>query len=498
MSERKKIFLIFPTQLFKDTEPLKEADQIYLIEESTYFTKYKFHKLKLAFHRASMKSYFDYLNDKKDFKNKVFYYEFNDNYLKDLKGCDALFYDPVDHDLLKKMNSGEKKHGYKVDLLETPEFITEYEHLEEYHKKQSGKKFTHDSSFYRWQRNRLDILTPIGSKYKLSYDGENRVAFPDKQKEIFNPRNQTGEYVSEAKKYVMKHFKDNWGELDDFIYPIDHSGAKKWLENFISTRLKEFGKYEDAIHSTINFGYHSVLSPLLNIGLLTDQDILDEVLPLKSKMPINSFEGYIRQLIGWKQAMRYLYQFQFDKFKGANFLHHNNKISRRFWDANTGIPPIDDCINKAKQFSYLHHIERLMVMGQFFLLTMVKPDDVLDWYISLVSIDASEGVMYPNIYGMIMYADGGYMMSRPYMSSSAYIKKMSNYKKNESVVKLKDGNEYKWYDIWDALYYNFIDKHYTILKKIYATARNTYHWDNKDKEEKNRLLKLAKLYLDYL
>jgi deoxyribodipyrimidine photolyase-related protein len=97
-----------------------------------------------------------------------------------------------------------------------------------------------------------------------------------------------------------------------------------------------------------------------------------------------------------------------------------------------------------------------------------------------------------------MYADGGFMMSRPYFSSSAYIKKMSNYKKDETEVKLKDGNLYKWYDIWDALYYNFIDKHYDILKKIYATARNTYHWDNKEKTEKNRLLKLAKLYLDYL
>jgi deoxyribodipyrimidine photolyase-related protein len=240
------------------------------------------------------------------------------------------------------------------------------------------------------------------------------------------------------------------------------------------------------------------LSPLLNIGLLTDQDLLDEVLPLKSKIPINSFEGFLRQIIGWKQSMRYLYEFHFDKFNNKNFLHHNNKISRKFWDANTGIPPIDNCIKKIQDIGYLHHIERLMVMGQFFLLTMVKPDDVFDWYISLVSIDAYEWVMYPNIYGMIMYADGGYMMSRPYFSSSAYIKKMSNYKKNESVVKLKDGKEYKWYDIWDALYYNFIDKHYAILKKIYATARNTYHWDNKDKEEKNRLLKLAKLYLEYL
>lgn len=491
----KKIFLIFPTQLFKDLEPLKEANEIFLVEEPIYFTLYKFHKLKLAFHRASMKSYFDLLKEK---KFKVSYYEFNDDWLKDLKKSEVSFYDPVDHDLMKKMNGGSKKHGYKIDLLETPAFITAYEDLEAYNKKQSGKKFTHDSSFYRWQRNRLDILTPIGSKYKLSYDDENRVAFPDKEKDVFNPRELKSAYVEEAKKYVNKHFKDNWGSLDNFIYPIDHQGARKWLLDFIKNRFKLFGKYEDAIHSDINFGYHSVLSPLLNIGLLTDQDLLDEVLPLKSKIPINSFEGFLRQIIGWKQSMRYLYEFHFDKFNNKNFLHHNNKISKKFWDANTGIPPIDNCIKKIQDIGYLHHIERLMVMGQFFLITMVKPNDVFDWYISLVSMDAYQWVMTPNIYGMIMYADGGFMMSRPYLSSSSYIKKMSNYKKDESVVKLKDGNEYKWYDIWDALYYNFIDKHYAVLKKIYATARNTYHWDNKAKEEKNRLLKLAKLYLDYL
>lgn len=494
-----KVFLLFPIHLFKNIDDYDDYDDIFLVEDPLYFTEYKFHKLKLAFHRATMKKHEDYLKDK---KFNVKYFEFNENYLIKLKGHEVSFYDPVDHDLMKKIRSASRKYNFKIDLLETPAFITSYEDLEEYNKKVAkNKKFTHDSSFYRWQRQRLEILTPIansGKGYKLSYDDENRTAFPIGQKDIFNPRNLNGKYIDEAKRYVMKHFKDNWGSLDNFIYPIDHEGANRWLIDFINKRFKLFGKYEDAIHSDINFGYHSVLSPLLNIGLLTDQDILDKVLPLKSKIPINSYEGYIRQIIGWKQSMRYLYEFHFDKFNGVNFLNHNNKISRKFWDANTGIPPIDDCINKVKEIGYLHHIERLMVVGQFFLLTMVKPNDVFDWFISLVSMDSYQWVMYPNIYGMIMYADNGFMMSRPYFSSSTYIKKMSNYGKNESVVKLKDGNEYKWYDIWDALYYNLINKHYNIFKKIYATARNTYHWDNKDKSEKERLLKLAKLYLDYL
>jgi deoxyribodipyrimidine photolyase-related protein len=225
---------------------------------------------------------------------------------------------------------------------------------------------------------------------------------------------------------------------------------------------------------------------------------------------VNSLEGYIRQLIGWKQSMRYLYEFHISKFCkitdkkviGNNFLNHKRKISRRFWDANTGIPPVDACIKKAQQYSYLHHIERLMVMGQFFLLTMIDPDDVYEWYISLVSIDAYEWVMIPNIYGMIMYADGGFMMSRPYFSSSNYIKKMNDgefsISKTAMGIKLGDGNQYNWDEIWDALYYNLINTHYTKFKKIYATARNVYHWDNKTKDEQKRLIKLAKLYLRWL
>jgi deoxyribodipyrimidine photolyase-related protein len=488
-----KIFLLFPINLYKNIEILKDK-HILLIEEELFFTKYEFHKLKLIFHRATMKKYVDYLKSK---KINITYYNFNDNYLQDLK--DEIFcYDPINHDLKKKLEKNQKKYNYKITFIENPAFITTNNDLIEYHNKHKDKKFIH-SVFYRWQRNRLRILIPIDNNkgYKLSYDSMNREKFPDDIVEVFKPRKNNNTYIIEAKKYINKHFPNNWGDYSNFIYPIDFNGANKWLDNFIKTRFKLFGKYEDAIDSSINFGFHSVLSPLLNIGLLTDKDILDKILPLENKIPMNSFEGYIRQLIGWKQSMRYLYEFHFDKFDNTNYLKHNNKISKRFWEGNTGIPPIDDCIKKLSQYAYLHHIERLMIMGQFFLLTMVNPKDVFDWYMSIVSIDSYEWVMYPNIFGMIMYADGGFMMSRPYFSTSNYIKKMSNYKNNESIVILKDV-EYKWYDIWDALYYNLINKHYNIFKKQYYTARSTRHWDNKTKEEQHKLLSLAKLYLEYL
>lgn len=218
---------------------------------------------------------------------------------------------------------------------------------------------------------------------------------------------------------------------------------------------------------------------------------------MKEKIPISSFEGYIRQLIGWKQGVRYLYEFHYNKFYKKNYLKHKNKISKRIWNGDTGLPPVDDCIAKVKKKWIFASHRKTYGNGKLFLITMICPDDVFNWFISIVSMDAYQWVMYPNVYGMIMYADGGFMMSRPYMSSSTYLKKMSGYDKNKNVIIL-EGVEYIWSDVWDALYYNFINTHYEIIKKNYFTARNAYHWKKKNKKQKEELLKLAKMYIKYL
>jgi deoxyribodipyrimidine photolyase-related protein len=524
-----KFFLIFSTQLF-DYKYLSDAIKItncfFIIEDAVYFTSYKFHKLKLIFHRASMKYYYDYLKQK---KIEVKYFDIKDDYFIKLKNHEIFCYDPVDNSLIKKLKDGCSKYNYKLTILETPAFITTHNDLLSYHKTHLGKKFMHDTSFYKWQKLRLGNLQANYKKIikNKTYDKENREPFPPNQKEVFVIKITNNKYVDEAKKYVNKYFKDNWGDTNHFIYPITHIEAKKWLIDFVKNRINNFGKYEDAFQSNIHFGYHSVLSPLLNIGLLTDKDILDELLLHSASIPLNSLEGYIRQLIGWKQSMRYLYEFHFDKFYNKNYLNHKNKMPQKIWDANTGIPIVDNCIKKAYDYSYLHHIERLMVIGQFFLLTMINPKDVYDWFITAISIDSYEWVMIPNVYGMIMYADGGFMMSRPYFSSSNYLKKMNknekdkkaakdenaakdeknkNFEKNKNSaknkntekIKLSDGNEYSWDAIWDALYYNLINTHKDIFSKNYFIARNVKHWDKKTISQKKDLLNLAKLYINYL
>jgi deoxyribodipyrimidine photolyase-related protein len=489
-----KIFILFPVHLFKNVELIKEYDKVLLVEEPLYFTKYNFHKLKLCFHRATMKKYFDYLIKK---NINVTYVNFDSEYLSKLKVHNVNFYDPIDHDLISKIKTFAKKNKLSVTIHNNPSFITSREDFDQYHNNVFKTKFALTSSFYRWQRNRLDILCPIGKKYKLSYDDENREAFDKNQVDVFRPNGLNNKYVLEAKKYVNKHFKNNYGSTDNMIYPIDHNGANAWLKNFIKHRIEHFGKFEDAFNNNVKFGYHSVLSPLLNVGLITDSDVIAEVSFVKKHISISSYEGYIRQIIGWKQGVRYLYEYHYEKFYEKNFMKHKNVVPNAVWTATTLLPPIDDSIKKATKYGYLHHIERLMVMGNFFMLLMIKPKDVFEWFISIVSMDAYQWVMYPNVYGMVTYADGGFMMSRPYISSSAYLKTMGNYGKDKSVIKL--GNEtYKWYEVWDALYYNFINKHYALLKSNYFMARNAYHWTKKSDKAKAKLLNIAKMYIRHL
>ena len=480
-----KIVLIYPVHLFKNNDLLNTNDKKYIIEDPIYFTKYNTHKLKLILHRASMKKYAD--------DHNLIYIDFNksDDFYKKNKS-DIICYDPVDRDILNKLKKYSKSNKFELELYETPGFISSFEDLEVFNTKNKNKKFMHDSMFYRYQRERLNILVPIK---KLSYDSENRKPFLKDQKEEFFPKNNTSKYIKEATLYIEKHFHDNFGSSENFIYPIDHNGANEWLHDFIKHRFKLFGEFEDAIGKNIKFGFHSVLSPLLNIGLLTDKEVIDAILPYEHKIKISSFEAFIRQIIGWKSTMRYFYEFYYEKQFESNFFNHKNNLTIHFWNGTTQIPIIDDTIKKLYNIGYLHHIERLMVMGNFMLLCEIHPDEVFKWF--MLTVDAYQWVMVPNIYGMSQYADGGLMMTRPYYSSSNYILKMSDYKEKDKHVIL--GNEeYKWTEIWDALYYRFINKNQGVLKKIYATARNVAQWNKKSSVDQNKLLSIATKYLHFL
>ena len=477
--------LLLPNQLFKKHD--FEFDEIILYEHPKFFTEYNYHKTKLVYHRSTMKNYYDEMSK----KYKIKYIEYNNKLV--LNG-DIIIYEPTDFSILKDIKKYCKNKKLSLTIKDTKLFILNDKDIDEYINSTNKPYF--NTTFYKWIRIKKNILVikdkPIGGKW--SYDVENRLPFP-KNYEEDKIKYYDNKYIKEATKYVEKKFKDNIGEIN-LIVPTNHKDAKTYYNKFLKERLKDFGPYEDAISTNVIIGYHSGISALLNIGLLDPNEVIEEAIELKNKIKIESLEGFIRQILSWREYVRLLYIKEHDKFNKMNYLKHNNKLDKSWYTGDTGIVPVDNVIKKALKISYAHHIERLMIVGNFMLLLQIKPIYVYKWFLEVISIDAYEWVMEPNVYGMSQHSVGQLMMNRPYFSSSNYIFKMSNYKKSDDYTKIKINNkEYNWYEIWDALYYNFINKHSTYLKSIYATANSVFILNKKKEEEKKELFKIAKSFI---
>ncbi len=458
-------FLIYPHQLFENISNIDKNATVFLIEEPLFFTELRFHKQKLMLHRASMQAYKDFL-----IKNeyKVIYINYHEikktedisTILADYNISHVTYYDPVDNWLSKKLTSALDLKSITYNILDTPLFLTRTKDLDIFFRPliEKNKKFLM-RTFYEWQRKRLGILleedgSPIGGKW--SCDEDNRDKIPREMTLPSDPEPNHNEYIYEALEYVEKSFKNNYGEAGNFFYPVTHKEAKKWLDDFLINKLDHFGPYEDAISSGGVTLYHSILSPLLNIGLLTPEYVLEKTLNYaeinKGKVRINSLEGFVRQLIGWREYIRAVYVYHGVKIRNGNYFNAYRQLPITFWNGETGIDPVDDTIKAVLKYAYSHHITRLMVMGNFMNLCGYKPDDIYKWFMELY-IDAYDWVMVPNVYSMALYADGGLITTKPYISGSAYIIKMSNFKKGE------------WSLIWDALFWTFVGKHYDLLSR---------------------------------
>lgn len=449
---QKEINLIFPHHLFADSPLLQNGFPIYIIEEHLFFRQYKFHKQKIAFHRASMKCYEAML--KKD-GHKVHYIDSDDPksdirlFLKGLTATETLHYiDPTDNWLEKRF----KAFSSKIQLVTytSPLFLNDKKENSSFFR--SDKKFFFQTTFYKQQRKRLGVLlnddgTPEGGKW--SFDTENRKKYP---KGKVPPKVEfpvACKYWEEATIYVQKRFSDNPGYIhSQKYYPINHAEATAWLEQFLINRFHDFGTYEDAIVQEENILNHSLLSPLMNVGLVSPQSILNSALNYaeKNDIPINSTEGFVRQIIGWREFIRGMYELNGSFARTKNHWDFQRKIPESFYDGTTGIIPVDEVIKKVLETGYCHHIERLMVLGNFMVLCEFHPDEVYRWFMELF-IDAYDWVMVPNIYGMSQFADGGSFATKPYISGSNYLKKMSNFPKGE------------WQEIWDGLFWRFMNVH---------------------------------------
>ena len=247
--------------------------------------------------------------------------------------------------------------------------------------------------------------------------------------------------------YVEVHYPKNPGNLTPKpLYPVDGPSTQQWLNDFFDSRFEEFGTYEDAIVKDELILNHSVLSPMLNIGLISPNYIINAALIRAQKVdiPLNSLEGFIRQIIGWREFIRGMYVSQGSFSRSNNYWGFKRKIPSCFYDGTTGIAPVDQTIRKILKTGYCHHIERLMILGNFMVLCEFDPNEVYRWFMELF-IDAYDWVMVPNVYGMSQFADGGLFATKPYISGSSYLMKMSDYPKAD------------WQPIWDALFWRFMD-----------------------------------------
>lgn len=488
----KHINIIFPHQLFAESALLENDHEIYLIEEYLFFHEFKFHKHKLAFHRASMKSYEEYLMG----KGKTVHYIDAQNDLSDIrnfkqeieeKSIDRIeVIDPTDDWLEQRILS--LSEGIELIMHENPQFLNKRENLPPFFR--SDKKSFFQTSFYKDQRKQSGILMkgsePAGGKW--TYDTENRKKFPKNATPPPVHYPSKSSLWDEAVEYTEQHFSENPGDISNApLYPINFAQAEAWLEQFLNYRFFDFGIYEDAIVKEYSVLNHSVLSPLINVGLLLPDKVLDRSLAFAKQedIPINSVEGFVRQIMGWREFIRGMYDCKGRYSRTQNFWQFDRKIPPSFYDGTTGIPPIDETIKKVLKTGYCHHIERLMILGNFMLLCEFDPDEVYRWFMELF-IDAYDWVMVPNIYGMSQFADGGTFATKPYIGGSNYIKKMSNYPSGD------------WCDTWDGLFWNFIDKHQDFFLSNPRMSMMVRTFQKMSPEKKETHLKNAEQFLSNL
>lgn len=488
--------IIFPHQLFNNHPALSGNREVWIIEEALFFNQYSFHRQKLILHRASMKafanrlrsngcivSYVDAIDPVSDIRQLI--------PLLAKKGVQQIHIaDPTDEWLLKRIQRACAENEISLHCYTNPNFINTPEEIDEYF---ADKKHYFQTDFYIHQRKKRNILLtatnqPLGGKW--TFDAENREKYPKNTPEPHQPFPLQNAYVTEAIAYVQQHFPHNPGNAgnpfrdDAHFYPVTHEEAELWLQHFLQNRFALFGPYEDAMVRNAAILHHSVLTPMLNIGLLNPETIIQQALETASQqnIPLNSLEGFIRQILGWREFIRAVYQREHVTQRTKNYWGFKRKIPSSFWTGTTGIVPVDTVIKRVLQSGYAHHIERLMVLGNFMLLCEFDPDEVYRWFMEMF-VDAYDWVMVPNVYGMTQFADGGLMTTKPYISGSNYIMKMSDYEKGS------------WQQIWDGLFWCFMHVHRDFFLSNPRLGMLVKTFDKLSEEKKQQHLHHAEKFL---
>ena len=460
-----KLFFILGNQLFpiKNLENYKNDHTFFMAEDYELCTYEKHHKLKILLFLSSMRSYADNLR-KNNFKinySKIDSIDFKKDYLykikkiiKSKKVLELTSFEIEDKFFEKKIQNFVKKNHLVWNKIKSPMFINSREEFNDYLTKNKKPLM---ATFYKGTRQRLNILmkkdgNPEGGKW--SFDEDNRNKLPKKIKVPKFPNIIETKHTKSIKPIIEKMFKDHPGSTKNFWFATDYKDVIKLFNFFLREKSNLFGDYEDSVDQGNNILFHSALSPYINLGLITPEFIISKTLEFhkKNKIKLNSLEGYVRQVIGWREFMRGIYQKYSDEMETRNFFKHNRKMKESWYEGTTGLPPLDYAIKNALNHGWSHHIERLMILSNIMNLCELKPKIVYKWFMEMF-VDSSDWVMVPNVYGMGLFSDGGIFATKPYICGSSYFMKMMDFKKGD------------WCNTMDGLYWRFINRNRSFFLK---------------------------------
>ena len=490
-----KLLLILGNQLFplNKVEKFKKDHVVFMSEDHELCSYEKHHKLKILLFLSSMRSYAENLK-KNNFKiiyTRIDSTDFRKNYIEKLKRAiasknikEVTSFEIEDKFFENKIKNFLNKSKIKWNIITSPMFLNSREDFKNY---LSKTKRPFMANFYKERRQKFNILlkkdgSPEGGKW--SFDEDNRKKIPENLITPLQPSFKDDIIIKDVKKLVNELFPQHPGNTNNFWLGTSRDEALKALNFFIKEKIENFGHYEDAVKKKSPFLFHSILSPYINLGLITSKEVVTKILSSNKKknIPINSLEGFIRQVIGWREFMRGIYQNFSEQLKKTNYFNHKRKLTEDWYNGTTGIDPIDDAIKDAVKYGYTHHIIRLMHLSNVMTLSQLHPNEIYKWFMEMF-VDSSDWVMSPNVYGMGTFSDGGIFSTKPYICGSNYIIKMSNYKKG------------KWSDIVDGLYWNFIHNNQELLSRNPRMGMVMMSYKKLKKDRKDYLLNIANEFI---
>ncbi len=504
-----KTLWILPDQLSPTNAALalgvRRSDRVLLIESRSQGHFLRYHKKRLTLVFAAMRHFAETLRQE---GWQVDYYPFEDtpdyaaglkNHLAQFPGTRIFLAEPNDWpttEVVRKLSS-----KFPLEAVPTVQFLLPRADFAQW---ASGKKHLVMENHYRRMRERTGYLMrdgqPEGGQWNL--DHENRKTFRDWTKDgrpappprqVFPPDALTREVMTA----VVQEFSDHPGATDGFDYPVTRADALAALDDFVTYRLGRFGDYEDLIVEGQPSFFHSVLTPPLNLGLITPAECVETSIAAyrSGKVPLNSVEGFVRQIIGWREFINGVYWQRMPDYLEVNELGATRQLPDFFYTGKTDLRCLSETIRQVLDTGYNHHIQRLMVLGNFLLLTGIRPSEALRWFLEMY-VDAWDWVMAANVLGMVLHADGGYMATKPYAAGSGYISKMSNHCENcRYKPSVKTGPEACPFNY---LYWNFFDRHEARFEKNPRVAMPIRTWQKKSPTEQKAVRESAETFLNSL